>query len=183
MGEFKTWKNSRQLKALSAVVPLVYLCFSFLTLMFTDEWRSGAVFGGMFFPICLMACDAFASKIKDYIKKNVSPNMPYYKAMTRPEPTRKLDPSHTKDVLSQVQVTRGMIGMPSGHAQSGAFIARVFMYKHMATNPVATVIVIATCMFSVYGRIWKRAHTTLQVAVGVVMGLVFSSIYCAFIAY
>ncbi len=86
------------------------------------------------------------------------------------------DPSYLLDRMTFAEIiSRDPYGMPSGHAQTSAFVA-CFMY--LATRDVRwTLFSVCILFISMWQRVEYDYHTALQVSVGAVVGTV-NAIVC-----
>ena len=83
-------------------------------------------------------------------------------------------PANQINIVHHDSLTNQKLGMPSGHAQSVMF-ALTFLYLYTKNPLVLTVGVIIT-LLTLIQRIIYRKHTPLQVAVGIMLGILLGHI-------
>lgn len=67
------------------------------------------------------------------------------------------------------------LGMPSGHAETVVVVTCILLWKGAISLPVACIFVLLVC----YQRIYALRHTVPQVAMGALLGLMYTALYIA----
>ena len=77
-------------------------------------------------------------------------------------------------VLCDIGKENNPIGMPSGHAMTSGFIIG-FLYHYLNKNDFNNVLIIS--LLIAYSRYLCKCHSLLQIFIGLIIGVVFSTIF------
>lgn len=150
-------------------------------------------FSHIFFAINIFLCDQSIKQLKnvgrEFLKIEANQTQFFKSLILRPAPSQKKDddevdwwhPSfQTTDYFSQKITRKGNIGFPSGHASTSGFVFGLSMFlddRHAlfgTTGFIARFFTLSICLFIAGGRYLKRVHTPPQIAVGALIGFVWS---------